>query len=139
MAWTVTKDVDQNGRNFSFTATAVHSGVTQDTLIDFSSDLTATVNGETFTCFKITKLWVVPRCAVLSAGRFQLVWPGTADQGLSILPLLNELFINGDQLLDGGLVNPKQAGFSGDLDIETLAAGSANDGYWIRIEGQLMP
>lgn len=142
MATTVqAKEVRQHGLWFNIIANwddpGAGGGVA--TILDFSADLTDVVNGETYTAFKITKISGGGNDITTTQAQNRLEWDATANDVLMYLPGFNAVSFDFTKWPEGGILNPKSAGFTGDLAINIVGTASASMTGWVNLEGRLIP
>ena len=137
MAVNVTNDTtNQVGRYFYRMGKATGSNGLA-VFLNISSDLNTTVGNTTYTATKITRVVMV---TLGDEGEWLLRFDADSDTNLAILKgtFGADLDVDFRSNHQGGLVDPKTTGYTGDIMIqEATASGSLE--VWVYIEGELIP
>jgi hypothetical protein len=156
MALTATTTLEQNGKRFTANNTITATGTASDEgiMINFSDDFDASATRNPrqadFTAIKVTKAVVgVNTGAAAGLAFFSLEFDGAAvgDEAIcsvpygSSVPGSDQHVFDFSQVANGGIVDNKVTGFTGDILCKRTVNGtaSADDQFTVWLEGELIP
>lgn len=138
MAWTVTKLLTQRGKFVSFEGKCVTDATPATAaLFDFSADVTATVDGVTYTAAGIRQLVITPLLGLLSTGMYNIEFLATTPRIICMIPRYGPLVVDFTKTAMGMLLNAKESGWNGDITVRATSSAVANDAFGIFMELEL--